>query len=129
MIGCGLMARRLVVVDTNAEACEAARALGAAVMHGDASRNEVLEAAKIEQAAAMVVSAGRDDASVLIVLTARSLTRSLPIAVTIREADNEDLATHAGATHVVNPVHVTGRLLAETVAGCVKGPATVRVRA
>ncbi len=118
LIDGGLTPSRLVVIDPSPEACEAARTLGAAVMQGDASRNEVLEAAKVEQAAAMIVSAGRDDTSVLIVLTGRSLSRTLPITVTIREADNEDLAMHAGATQVVNPVQVTGRLLAEAVAAC-----------
>jgi voltage-gated potassium channel len=81
-------------------------------MQGDASRDELMEAAHIERAARLIVSAGRDDTSILIVLTARKLAPGVPIAVAIREQDNEDIAATAGATSVINPVAVTGRMLA-----------------
>jgi len=106
---------RLVAIDCMEEACARARDLGAAVIQGDASRDELLEAVNIGQAARLIVSAGRDDTSILIVLSARKLAPDLPIAVTIRSEDNEDIAHNAGATRVINPVSVTGRLLAEPV--------------
>ena len=109
----GLDPSRLVAIDCKEEACASARDLGAAVMQGDASRDELLEAVNIAQATRLIVSAGRDDTSILIVLSARKLAPQLPIAVTIREEDNEDIAHNAGATRVINPVSVTGRLLAE----------------
>jgi voltage-gated potassium channel len=112
----GLHPAQLVVVDCSDEACTAARELGAAVVQGDASRNELLEAVNIARASRLIISAGRDDTGILIVLTARALAPSLPIAVAIREVDNEDIAHHAGADRVINPVAVTGRLLAEAVA-------------
>ena len=109
----GLEPSQLVVIDCKEEACVAARELGAAVMQGDASRNELLEAVNIAQAARLIVSAGRDDTGILVVLTARALAPRLPIAVAIRTQDNEDIAHHAGANRVINPVAVTGRMLAE----------------
>ena len=72
---------------------------------------------KIDTAAALIVSAGRDDTSILIVLTARQLSRTIPISVTIRAHDNEDLAKQAGATTVINPVSFTGLLLAGSTHG------------
>lgn len=111
----GLDPSQLVVVDCSEEGCTAAREIGAAVMQGDASRDELMRAAHIERAARLIVSAGRDDTSILIVLTARKLAPDLPIAVVIREHDNEDIAATAGASTVVNPVAVTGRLLAQAV--------------
>lgn len=109
----GLDPGKLVVVDCNEEACAAARELGAAVMQGDASRNELLDAVNIQRASRLIVSAGRDDTGILIVLTARALAPQLPIAVAIRTHDNEDIAHHAGANRVINPVAVTGKMLAE----------------
>jgi len=111
----GLKPRELVAIDCTETACAVARDLGAAVMQGDASRDELLEAVNIGTASRMIVSAGRDDTSILIVLSARKLNPQLPIAVTIREEDNEDIAHNAGATKVINPVAVTGRMLAEPV--------------
>ena len=108
----GLEPAKLVVIDCKEEACAQARELGAAVVQGDASSNELLEAVHIARASRLIVSAGRDDTGILIVLTARALAPQLPIAVAIRTEDNEDIAYHAGANRVINPVAVTGRMLA-----------------
>lgn len=109
----GLDPSRLVVIDCSEEAATVARAMGAAVVQGDASDNEVLSAVNIERASALIVSAGRDDTSILIVLTARSLAPKLPISVSINAEDNEDIAHHAGASTVINPITVSARMLAE----------------
>jgi voltage-gated potassium channel len=109
----GVPAERLVVVDCSSEASDAARALGAAVVQGDASDNDVLSAISIGRASALIVSAGRDDTSILIVLTARALAPNLPISVSINAEDNEDIAKHAGASTVINPITVSARMLAD----------------
>lgn len=116
----GLKPDALVVIDCSADACEAARKLGAAVIQGDASRDELLEAVRIGAAARLIISAGRDDTGILIALSARKLAPGLPIAIAIRNEDNEDIAHAAGASQVVNQVTVTAALLAEG------GPATQR---
>src|SRR3546814_13004725 len=57
-----------------------------------------LTAVRIDRARAMIVSAGSDDTSILITLTARHLAHDIPISVTVRNSDNELLARQAGAT-------------------------------
>lgn len=116
----GLDPGHIVVIDCQSDKIERAKQYGFAAVQGDASDNEVLAAVNIDRAAALIVAAGRDDTSILIVLSARALAPKLPIAVSIQAADNEDIARHAGATTVVNPVTVTGHLLAQAT----KLPAT-----
>jgi voltage-gated potassium channel len=65
----------------------------------------------------VLVSAGRDDASILIVLTVRHLAPTVPISMVVRAADNELLARQAGADNVINPVSFTGLLLAGSAQG------------
>ena len=90
---------------------------GVNVLQGDASRDETLAAAHVDRARALLVSAGRDDSNILIVLTARKISPSLKISVTMREADNEDIAKQAGADTVINPVSFSGLLLASSLEG------------
>lgn len=112
----GLSPASLVVIDCKEERCEEARALGVAVIQGDASSDAILSAVHVERASRLIVSAGRDDTGILIVLSARRLAPTLDIAVTVRAHDNEDIAAAAGANRVVNPVTVTAALLAATPA-------------
>ena len=60
----------------------------------------------------MIVSAGRDDTTILVCLSARHLAPDLPISVVIRTVDNEAPARAAGATTIINPVSFAGLLLA-----------------
>ena len=47
---------------------------------------------RLREAATMVISAGRDDTSILIVLTVRALAPDVPISVVVRAAATGDLA-------------------------------------
>ncbi|WP_365897841.1 potassium channel family protein [uncultured Sphingomonas sp.] len=107
----------IVVIDPDADAVARAEAEGVMVLEGDASRNATLDAVKVAKASAMIVAAGRDDTSILIVLTARRLAPTLPISVVIRSEDNEALAVQAGATTVINPASFAGLLLAGSTTG------------
>ena len=107
----------IVVMDMNEERLEQAEALGCNVIEADASRDENLEAVRISEAQTVLVSAGRDDSSILIVLTVRHLAPKVPISVVVRAADNELLARQAGADNVINPVRFTGLLLAGSARG------------
>ena len=113
----GGRAQDIVVIDCDPEALAEAEALGCNVMQGDATRDQLLQDVRIASARAVIVSAGRDDTSVLIVLTARALAPAVPISVVIRAQDNESLAAQAGATTVINPVSFTGLLLAGSTDG------------
>ena len=107
----------IVVVDPVAEALEAAESLGCMVLQGDATRDQTLEAVRIREARVLIISAGRDDTSILICLTARHLAPELKITVAVRAEDNELLARQAGATTVINPVSFAGLLLAGSAHG------------
>ena len=108
---------KIVVVDETEAALEAATGLGYATVHGDATRNAVLEAAGIARARALMVTSGRDDTAVLIALTARRLAPHVPVGVSIAQTENEVLARDAGAGVIVNPTNFGGQLLASSSVG------------
>lgn len=107
----------IVVMDTDPERLAAAEEVGCNVIEADATRDEHLMAVQIDRARTVLVSAGRDDSSILIVLTVQHLAPHVPISVVIRAADNELLAHQAGADNVINPVRFTGLLLAGSAQG------------
>jgi voltage-gated potassium channel len=107
----------IVVIDTDDDSLERAEALGCIVLEGDATRDKTLEAVQIQRARSMIISAGRDDTSILITLTARHLAPHIRISVAVRAEDNELLARQAGATTVINPVSFAGLLLAGSTQG------------
>ncbi|MDF7774114.1 potassium channel family protein [Sphingomonas sp. AOB5] len=117
LIARGEKTSRFVVIDQDPEALEIAEACGCIVMHADATRDRVLEDARIAQAQSLIIAAGRDDTSILIILTARHLAPHLPISVIVKNEDNELPARAAGATTVVNPVSFAGLLLASSCTG------------
>lgn len=107
----------IVVIDDNAAALRTAATLGVTVMEGNASRNAALDAVRLATASALIVAAGRDDTSILIVLTARRIAPTLPISVVVRSQDNEAIAHQAGANTVINPASFAGLLLAGSTHG------------
>lgn len=117
LVARGLDPARIVVIDPRTAALVDAESRGATVLEGDATRNVTLEAAQVARANAVIVSAGRDDTSILIVLTARRLAPDVPISVVIRSDDNETLARQAGANVVINPASFAGLLLAGSTHG------------
>lgn len=109
--------RDIVVVDPSEERLTEAEKLGCNVMAADATRDSTMEAVRISEARNVLVSAGRDDTSILIVLTVRHMAPDVPISVVVRADDNELLARQAGANNVINPVRFTGLLLAGSAKG------------
>jgi voltage-gated potassium channel len=117
LIARGTPPGEIVVIDSREERLREAENLGCNVMPGDATRDDTLISVRIALAQAVLVSAGRDDSSILIVLTVRHLAPGVPISVVIRAEDNELLARQAGADNVINPVRFTGHLLAGSAQG------------
>nr|WP_218845268.1 potassium channel family protein [Novosphingobium marinum] len=107
----------IVVLDPDENRLAEAEALGCNIIQGDATRDETLIAVRISRARSVLVSAGRDDTSILIVLTVRHLAPTVPISAVVRAEDNELLARQAGADNVINPVRFTGLLLAGSAEG------------
>ncbi len=102
---------RVVVIDESEEARREATELGAAAVAGDATNAEVLRAAGVESARSIVVAPDRDDAAVLITLTARELNADAAIASAVREEDNAHLLSQSGADSVITSSGSAGRLL------------------
>lgn len=117
LIARGTDPRIIVVLDKTAGRLAEAEAMGCNIMEGDATRDETLQAIRIANARSVLVSAGRDDTSILIVLTVRHLAPHVPISAVVRAEDNELLARQAGADNVINPVRFTGLLLAGSAEG------------
>ena len=117
LIARGVPVEQIVVVDGDAERVAAAEAMGVNVLQADATRDTTWHDVKVGGARSVVVSAGRDDTSILIVLTVRHFAPEVPISVVVRAADNELLARQAGATTVINPVSFAGLLLAGSCTG------------
>ena len=107
----------IVVIDPNEDRLADAEALGCNVMAADATRDTTLKAVRINRAQNVLVSAGRDDTTILITLTVRALAPNVPISAVVRADDNESLARQAGANNVINPVRFTGLLLAGSAKG------------
>lgn len=107
----------IVVIDQSGNRVAAAEAAGCNVLQGDASNDDTLLDVQVARAQNVLVSAGRDDTSILMVLTVRHLAPKVPISVVIRAQDNELLARQAGASNVINPVSFTGLLLAGSAQG------------
>ena len=114
---------RIVVVDSDPRAIEEATSAGLAAVHGSAGRTAVLEAAGVRDAAAVIVATDRDDAAVLITLTARELDPDATIVAAAREAENVHLLKQSGADSVILTSGAAGRLLGQAV----HSPQTVEV--
>ena len=117
LIARGIAPRSIVVIDRDSDALTRAHDLGCTVMEGDVTRDEYLEDVRISKARSVIAASGRDDTSILVVLTVRHLAPDVPISVVIRARDNELLARQAGATNVINPINFAGLLLAGSVQG------------
>ncbi|MEA3018126.1 MAG: voltage-gated potassium channel [Sphingomonadales bacterium] len=117
LIARGCPPERIVVIDADPEALERPKSLGCLVLEADATRDRTLQEVRVAEASALIVTAGRDDTSILITLTARHLAADLSISVAVKNEDNELLARQAGATTVINPVSFAGLLLASSTQG------------
>lgn len=117
LIALGSSPEEIVVIDQSEARLAKAKALGCAVIAGDATRDETLIAVQIERARLLIISAGRDDTSILICLTARHLAPDVRISLAVNAEDNEVPAKRAGADVVVNPLDFAGLLLATTHGG------------
>ncbi len=116
LVAGGAAADSIVIVDPDPLRVAAATAEGFSAIEGDATHNSVLKAARIGTACAVLVSTSRDDATALVVLSARQLNPHVQISATARLEENEDLLAQAGANVVLNPIRMGGHMLARAAA-------------
>ena len=97
-----------MIIDTDHAAIARAGADGYAAIVGNASDSATLREAGIADARAVVVAPSRDDAAVLITLTARELAPNAFIAAAAREAENAHLLRQGGADSVISSSDARG---------------------
>jgi voltage-gated potassium channel len=102
---------RVLIVEHNQLAQRRATADGIAVITGDAAQQETLQEADVAEAEAVIVAVDRDDAAVLIALTARELNPHVRIVAAVREEENVHLLHQSGANAVITSSGSAGRLL------------------
>ncbi|MGA9871073.1 MAG: potassium channel family protein [Rhodococcus sp. (in: high G+C Gram-positive bacteria)] len=111
MLGDGVPASEIVVVDTDQTVLDSASNMGLVTVHGSATKSDVLRLTGAQHAAAIIVATNRDDTAVLVTLTAREIAPKAKIVAAIREAENTHLLRQSGANSVVVSSETAGRLL------------------
>jgi voltage-gated potassium channel len=117
LIDLGAEPETIVVIDHSEDRLQVAKAIGCTILKADATRDETLRAVHVDRAKLVIISAGRDDTSILVCLTVRHLAPNVRISLAVNQQDNEIPAKRAGADVVVNPLDFAGLLLATTHAG------------
>lgn len=107
---------RIVVIDQDRDEVAKAADRGFICLHGDASSEELLNMAGVGRAHCVIVSVGRDDTTVLIVLTIRALAKNVRLIANVSEPENIKLVRAGGADVVVSPPRFGGVLMADAVA-------------
>lgn len=100
------------IIEKDPVAAEEATAAGGLVVHGDATRNEALDAAGIDRARALIACVRQDSDNLVIVLSAKHRRSDLPVIARATEPEAREKLTLAGADRVVSPQLVGGHRLA-----------------
>ena len=116
MMGKGVAAEDIVVIDNSEQCVRDAADRGYIGLHGDPTHERILQDAGVENARAVIISLGRDDSTVLAVLTVRNLSPRARIVAVVWEDENVKLVRRAGANAAVMPSQAGGYLLADAVA-------------
>jgi voltage-gated potassium channel len=111
----GVRSDQIIVIDTLEERVRLAGSIGIAGFQADATQEAVLRDAVIDKAKAVIIAAGRDDSSALMLLTARHLNPTVRIIVSAKEEENVKLFKQGGADAIVSPATFGGYILAAAV--------------
>jgi len=106
---------QIVVIDSRREEVQRAAEQGFVGLHGDASSEELLRVAGAPRAHSVIVSVGRDDTTVLVVLTLREIARQVRIIARVDEQENVKLVRSSGADVIVSPPRFGGYLMADAI--------------
>jgi voltage-gated potassium channel len=111
----GAPADQLLVIDQKEDRVRLAGSLGVAAIQANATQEAVLRNAVIERAKGVIITAGCDDTTALILLTARHLNRTVRLIVSAKEEENVKLFRQGGADAIVSPATFGGYILAAAV--------------
>ena len=111
----GWQPAEIVVVDPDATEVQRAADQGYVGLLGDASSEALLRVAAVDRAHSVIVSVGRDDTTVLVVLTIREIAKRVRIVACVGEQENVKLVRASGANVIVSPPRFGGYLMADAV--------------
>lgn len=111
----GWPAEQVVVIDNRQEKVTRAADRGFIGLNGNASSEELLRVAGVPRARAVIVSVGRDDTTVLTVLTIREISKQVRVIARVGEQENVKLVRSSGADVIVSPPRFAGHLMADAV--------------
>jgi voltage-gated potassium channel len=103
---------RHVVIDSNPENREIAQELGIAYIESEAADDEVLRAAGLERARAVIACVDSDAENIFIALTARELRADIRIVARASVEESEKKLLRAGADRVISPYKTSGAEMA-----------------
>ena len=106
--------QQFVVIESDLDLVEQLREAGVHVVQGDATEDETLLSAGIEQAENLLSVLSSDNANIVTVLSARELNPNLWISSRVVEPEAARKLRRAGADEVVSPYDFGGRRLALT---------------
>ncbi len=101
-----------VVIDSNPASRELALAAGVRFLEGPPSEDELLRAAGIERARALVACMDSDAENIFTTLTARELRGDIAIIARASVEDSEKKLKRAGADRVISPYKASGTEMA-----------------
>ncbi|MDX1615899.1 MAG: potassium channel protein [Candidatus Promineifilaceae bacterium] len=105
----------VVVVERDEGLVQQVRDEGLLAVHGDATSDQILREAGIEQARGVIVCGPSDADNLFIVLSARTLNPKLHIVTRSVTPENEAKMQRAGADRVVSPYQIGGRHMANVL--------------
>ncbi len=101
-----------IVIDLNPENREIARDLGVPFIESGAADDDVLKAAGIERAQAVLACVDSDAENIFITLTARELRADILIVARAAVEETEKKLLRAGADRVISPYKISGAEIA-----------------
>jgi voltage-gated potassium channel len=104
-----------VVVERDATAAREAREEGCLLVEGDATEEEVLEAAGLHRARGMLTTIGDDAENLYICMTARALRPELPIVSRVTTERAAANIRRAGISQVIFPVEMAARRMVQSL--------------
>jgi voltage-gated potassium channel len=104
-----------VLIEQDVEKFNEAQSIGYLCVHGDATEDELLLAAGVHRAKALITGLPTDAANVFITLTARNLNRDLQIIARAEHPTTERKLRQAGANRVVMPATIGAQQMSRMI--------------
>jgi voltage-gated potassium channel len=102
-----------VVIENHEDAIEQLKNMDVNYLNDDATNEEVLSQAGINQAKGLITCLAKDADNVFVVLTARELNKNLRIVARAHEHKSDKKLKRAGADNTVSPDEIGGKKMAQ----------------